>query len=59
MAIEVGDAVLTISGDNSELDGAFNKIGPQMKKVGMAVTAVGGAITGAFASISVRLPYFH
>ena len=48
MAIELGDAVLTISGDASDLDGALNKIKPSMKRIGAGLAVMGGLITGAF-----------
>ncbi|MCK5615889.1 hypothetical protein KAR91_79225, partial [Candidatus Pacearchaeota archaeon] len=59
MAIELGDAVLTISGDASNLDGALNKIKPSMKQLGIGMTVVGGAITGAFGMATAKAMDFN
>ncbi len=50
MAIQLGDAVLNITGDPSELQKGFGKL---QKVIGAAMTAAGAAITG-FAALSIK-----
>jgi hypothetical protein len=48
MAINVGDAVLKITGDTSDLDRSLNGIEGNLKNIGLAAMAAGAAIIAGF-----------
>lgn len=53
MAIEAGDVVWKIRGDDSDLKKSLKTASDSVKKFGPKLTAVGAAITGSFAAIGI------
>jgi len=45
MAIELGDAILRIKGDTSDVEKLSERLGAGMRKAGIAMTAIGAGIT--------------
>lgn len=48
MAVQLGDAVVSIFGDDSKLKKQLNNVGKKMKSLGKGMVVAGGAITASF-----------